>query len=262
MSFEYQEPSHNYDAEAIDQALRQKLEQEKRQNGYHLGFIADGNRRWAKNQDLQAPQGHDQGAEVIEKVILPGIAQLKAVSQLSIYLLSASNMQRSQQELKNIYNLFQQKLQALITLANEQNMRFYHAGDQTTLPSAMQNNLTELADSTKQNGGLRVNLCINYSAQLEFMQALSIAAQSNHNFASLTALGMAKAVQAEFWIPSPADLVIRTGGDARFSGFLGNRPCDANCQLVVSSKFLPDVDQDELFYQIHLFSQQHRRQGL
>jgi len=56
-------------------------------------------------------------------------------------------------------------------------------------------------------------------------------------------------------------LVLRPGGDSRFSGFLGNRPFDPNCQLIVEEKFLPDLKEADILRSLICFAKEERRMG-
>ncbi len=249
--------------DSVKAALQDKLDVEGRA-GFHMGLIADGNRRWAKARGEEGYRGHDTGAEVVEKVVLPLIASIPQITELSIFLLSHSNLSnRNADELNNIYRLLKFKCDGLINVAHSHNIRYKHAGDKKELPIETQTILTRLETETTQNTGVMVNICINYDAKHEAGYAMKgvISSYSPEDLQRMTALELMNAVQEKSWISTPADAVIRTGGDPRFSGFLGNRAFDVDCHLLLEEKFLPDITQNDILQHLLHFVGGERRMG-
>lgn len=253
-------------------ALRAKMQAEKREKGYHVGLIADGNRRYGVMMGQSKSWGHIQGAKAIQNTFLPLITQIPEISECSLYLLSHDNLyNRPEDERRKLDQLFAHEKENLLKLAEKHNIRYHHAGDMQELQDrmpGMAQGLTELVNKTKGKDGLVVNLCINYQAKTEVGQAAKQWATqkiregaTEEEILVLDNTKVCGELLKEAWIQEKMDLCIRTGGDYRGSGFPINQAWNENCHLSVVKKFLPQIAAQDVVQILYEFSGAERRMG-
>ncbi|MBI5414074.1 undecaprenyl diphosphate synthase family protein [Candidatus Peregrinibacteria bacterium] len=256
-------PEEKISIQEVQTLLLEKLKDEGKK-GFHFGLIADGNRRWAKANGLLKTIGHQEGFKRIKDTIFSLIVKIPQITEFSIYLLSCSNLDsRDKDELENIYKILRDGHKDLLESAKEHKFKYRHAGEKQRLPKDIQDLLRDLETQTEENNGIIIHLCINYDSELEYGRAARKLAlsKSHEDIEKMSDREYAREIQKRSWIITPMDAAIRTGGDDRFSGFLGNRPCDANCHLLSEKKCLPAITKQDLLAQIHRFATGERRMG-
>lgn len=192
----------------------------KKNVGLHVGIIADGNRRWAKSHGVSVLKGHATGLnKVVKKILLPLIAKRKEVSEISIYLFSTENFNRSEKEKNGLWKIFAEYEKAF---ENKDNFIIRHVGRKDRLPKFVLKGLIVLERKTKNNDGQIINLCIDYSSSWEIDQAVEKGGNDYKNY----------------FILSPFDLVIRTSGEKRLSNF-AQRPIDGYAELYFTKTMFP-----------------------
>lgn len=113
----------------------------------HIGFIMDGNRRWAKKLGNIPSYGHEKGGESIDRVI--AMCLNAGLSHVSLWALSKENVsERSEDELSAIYGLIRRKMPKLVELCQKESIRFQTVGDIWLLPADVRTLLLEAIDST------------------------------------------------------------------------------------------------------------------
>lgn len=113
----------------------------------HIGFIMDGNRRWAKKLGNIPSYGHEKGGESIDRVI--EMCLNARVSHVSLWALSKENVsERSEDELSAIYGLVRRKMPKLVELCKKESIRFQTVGDLWLLPADVRTLLLEAIDAT------------------------------------------------------------------------------------------------------------------
>lgn len=209
----------------------------------HIGFILDGNGRWAKEQGLPVEEGHKTGAEAAKRVI-------KACSELgidlSVWILSPDNIKkRSRGEIRNIYNVLGKNMDKLIDEALEHNSRIIHAGETKGLPLNIKYKLWQAQRKTKEKTGPVLTLAINYSGDKQLISLANKARGSRRKFQSIEEVSRLMYGDGDI---KPCDLIIRTGGDKRMSGF--QEPFLNNgTELLFTDTYLPGFT-DEEFHDI------------
>jgi len=148
----------------------------------HIGFIVDGNRRWAKEHGLPTFQGHEVG---FNKVLLVTDCLLNTdVKQVTYYLFSTENWKRTQEEVSYLMNLGVRMVEAILEPWAKKNIRVRHIGEKDGLPLSVQKAVQRMEERTKSNTGLLVNLAINYGGKLEIVQAVNALLQQKGRFTS------------------------------------------------------------------------------
>lgn len=228
----------------------------------HIAVMLDGNRRWAdKKNGSKAKDGHVAGAQKIFD-FLSWSDQL-SVPVVTLYLLSTENLKkRDSQELEDL-------LEILTALAKEMVQRgkwkLRLVGDRSSLPKEFLDSLEESEQATTNTKGSQVNLAIGYGGRQEITDAMrSIVKASISEGADLEKLAdsltpelIAKHLYTSDQ-PDP-DLIIRTSGEQRLSGFLLWQ--SSNSELYFEEALWPDFRRVDFLRAVRAFTRRHRRFG-
>ena len=221
----------------------------------HLAIMMDGNRRWATQHNLPKIMGHSEGAKTLKKVIED--VKKRGIPYFTAWALSTDNLkERSQEELKHLFSLFE-KLSDELSELNKENIRINTIGDLTKLPETTQKKLNEVKELTKSNTGLTVNLAINYGGRDDLIRGIkkiiSQKYQPQDIDEQLISDNLDTAEMPE------VDLMIRTGGHQRFSGYLIWQSIYA--ELYFTPTTWPAFDEKELDKAVAWFHDQQRNRG-
>ena len=187
----------------------------------HIGVILDGNRRWARNLGASASTGHRRGADKIADLL--GWSEEVGVEVVTLWMLSTDNLSREPAELAELLGIIGD---AVTDLAATRRWRLQVMGALELLPADAVATLLEAQAGTADVVGLHVNIAVGYGGRHEIAEAVrSILRENAGNGTSLEDLAESFDVEhiAEHLYtkgqPDP-DLVIRTSGEQRLSGFL------------------------------------------
>lgn len=222
---------------------------------YHIGFIVDGNRRWAKEKGLATFMGHKKGVERIEEIVK--YAQDLGIKVVTIYAFSTENWKRSEREVSYLMKLFENFAIHKMKEADKREMKIRILGNFERLPASLQKVLEKAKNLTKNNQKIIVNVALSYGGRDEIIRS----------FRKLTALGTKLNEITEELIsqnldtaglPDP-DFIIRTSGEQRLSNFL---PWQATySELYFPKVYWPDFDKTQLDIAILEFQNRQRRLG-
>ncbi|HPL93396.1 MAG TPA: polyprenyl diphosphate synthase [bacterium] len=221
----------------------------------HLAIIMDGNRRWAKDQGLPSFAGHQKGYEKLKEVMR--WCQKKGVDTLTVYAFSTENWNRSEDEVNFLMTLFHKALTEELDEFHQEGIRLRVIGTRQRLAPKIVQAIAEAEEKTKDNQKGNLNLCINYGGRLEIVEAFKkIMAQG------VTAEEISDKMIAEhLWMagqPDP-DLIIRTSGEQRLSGFLTWE--SVYSEFLFLEKHWPDFSEADFDRAIEDFNNRHRRFG-
>lgn len=204
--------------------LRQELARSKSQLPRHIAVLCDGNRRWARDaghDDVSV--GYRAGAAKIAEMLR--WCQAAGIEMATVYLLSTENLQRDSDQLAALIEIITDVVEEICAPPNKWSVRT--VGDLELLGDETARRLREAVDSTHGNGsGFHVNVAVAYGGRKEIVDA--VRALLNKEMANgVTGEALVEAVTAEAISenlytsgqPDP-DLVIRTSGEQRLSGFL------------------------------------------
>ncbi|MBQ6841539.1 MAG: di-trans,poly-cis-decaprenylcistransferase [Bacilli bacterium] len=186
----------------------------------HVGFILDGNGRWAQAQGLSRSEGHQAGFENLHelcKYILK-----KGVKVFSVYAFSTENFKRSKQEVDFLMNLFVKGFKKYEKELNKEDIKIVFSGiRKAPLPKDVLRVIEEVEKSTKDNKSGIFNICINYDSQWEIVDATKKIVE-DVQAGKLNAEDINKEVVNSYMYQNlpPIDLLIRTSGENRLSGFM------------------------------------------
>lgn len=222
----------------------------------------DGNRRWATERGKPKLFGHTEGAKTLKKVAKA--CKERNIPYMTVWALSTENLQnRSETELKHLFSLFNQLTDYLNDFF-ENNTKLKLIGNLSELPEKTQDKLNQVVEKTKDNDGMTLTLAVNYGGRDEIMRAFKKLMDEQSRSPLL--MGEVSTVIEEkisqyldtHDLPDP-DLIIRTGGHQRLSGFL---PWQSTySELYFTDTFWPDFDETELDKAIAWFEEQQRNRG-
>jgi len=180
----------------------------------HLGIIMDGNRRWAKARGLSAFEGHRAGYRKIEDILK--WCRDAGIKILTLYVFSTENWQRAKDEVDFLMKLFYLAFTRDIKELHKNNVCVRVIGRKEGLSKKLQEVIKKSEELTKNNTGGMLNLAINYGGRQEVVDAFNKILKS-----PLKEITEEIILQNLYTagLPDP-DLIIRTSGEFRISGFL------------------------------------------
>ena len=126
----------------------------------HIGFIVDGNRRWARAHGLPTYEGHLAGYNQLKEVLLEVLAQ--GVRYASAYVFSTENWNRSKPEVEKLMGLFLRVLKDDVPIFIEHNVRLRVVGSRQNLSRKLSDAIDDAEAATKDLTGGELILCLNY----------------------------------------------------------------------------------------------------
>lgn len=178
----------------------------------HIAIIMDGNRRWAKEHNLPAVEGHRRVATHVLEPLIEHAADI-GIEYLTLWAWSTENWKRTQEEVGGIMKLLRWGFDSYGARMHKKGMRIKVIGDISKLDTDIQASLSKLVDLTQNNTRITVIFALNYGGRDEIIRAFAKAERSSmteeHFSQALDTAGM----------PDP-DMIIRPGGEKRLSGFL------------------------------------------
>jgi undecaprenyl diphosphate synthase len=225
----------------------------------HLGVIVDGNRRWARQRGLATRHGHQAGYETLKK--LAYAARQRGIKYLSGYIFSTDNWQRSKAEVGYLMDLFLTAFSQDMKRLVADGFRIVFLGRPNGLRAKIRQAIEKTERDSAGNSGTTLVICFNYGGQTEITDAAkqlaSQVADGQLQLDDITETTMAEAVYHPE-IP-PLDMLVRTSGEQRLSGFMLWRA--AYAELLFIDKNWPDVTDRDLDQIIKEFSRRQRRFG-
>lgn len=235
----------------------------------HIGVIMDGNRRWAKAHGLPVLAGH---RKVVDDVLEPLIehAAKCGIKYLTFWAWSTENWKRDSREVRGIMRLFKENLRKRGNRLHEKGIRVRTIGDISKFDPGLQNLLNELLEKTKNNTVITVVFALNYGGRDEIVRAIGKALSGKRqalrsdrpvsfppSLFTLTAFELSGYLDTS-GIPDP-DLIIRTGGEERLSGFLLWQ--SEYSEFYFPKWFMPEFTPDRLDEAMEEYAKRKRRYG-
>lgn len=221
----------------------------------HIGFIVDGNRRWAKQHGLPAYEGHLAGYNAVRDILMDTFT--RGIQCVSAYTFSTENWKRSQDEVGNIMALMIRMLTADIGIFQENNIKLVVAGTREGLSQKVVDAIENAERATQDNSRGTFALCFNYGGQQEIADACRTILQKGMSAEAITP----ELISQHLYYPEvpPVDLVVRTSGEQRLSNFMLWRA--AYSEFIFLEKFWPDMTKDDITAILEEYARRGRRFG-
>lgn len=228
-----------------------KLEQVPR----HVAIIMDGNGRWAKARGLPRLAGHRAGTENIRPILEASVEF--GIEILTIWAFSTENWRRPEEEVKGLLRILQEMIRRELQELHRQGVQLRHIGRLDRLPKRLQKQVLDAVELTKNNRRITLNVAFDYGGRAEIVQAVQRIIRDG-----IPAEQVDEALISSYLYtagqPDP-DLIIRTSGEMRTSGFMMWQ--SAYAEYYITPVFWPDFNREELYKALVAYSQRDRRFG-
>lgn len=216
-----------------------------------VGIIMDGNRRWAKEHSLSKLEGHRYGYERATECVR--WARDCGVKHFALYAFSTENWNRESAEVSYLMDLFYESMKKQMRELGKEGVRIRFAGQRERFSKDLQQAMDDTEKETAQNTAITLWVCLSYGGRAEIVAAANAAAAGGE----ITENSLAE----HLWtagMPDP-DIIIRTSGEKRLSGFL---PWQAvYSELFFTDTFWPDFSKKEFDAILAEYAQRERRRG-
>ena len=221
----------------------------------HVGYIIDGNRRWAKKHGLPTYEGHLAGYNTLKDIAVATIES--GTKYMSAYVFSTENWQRSADEVKKLMGLVLRLLSSDVPMFNQYNIRLKVVGSREGISPKIVKAIEKAELATADNTAGEFLLCFNYGGQLEITEAVKKIVQSGVSADEITT----ELISQNIYAPEvpPIDLIVRTSGEQRLSNFMLWR--SAYSELLFLDKPWPDMTKDDVTAIMKEYTRRQRRFG-
>lgn len=222
----------------------------------------DGNRRWAKENNLPTLAGHTKVAMHVVDELVEHAAKI-GIKYITFWAWSTENWKRDENEVKGIMQLFQKAMETKGKALHEKGVRVKFIGDISKLSDKLQTTLLTLTELTKNNNVITATIAINYGGRDEIVRAINkaISYQSSDirksESGKLTVENFSRFLDTSD-LPDP-DIIVRTGGEKRLSGFLIWQ--SEYTELFFENWYMPEFNSKKLDEICEEFNSRQRRFG-
>jgi len=230
----------------------------------HIAIILDGNRRWASEQSLNPWIGHHHGADKIEDLI--NWCLDIGVNSMTLYAFSTENFQRHPKEVEELMTIAEEKLKEVLTneRIHEHRVRVKVIGRLNLLPKSLQKMIGHVEDTTKDYNEHFLNVALAYGGRAEIVDAARKIAQKVEKGElkpdMIDERIFEKFLYTAHMSKQDPDLIIRTSGEERLSGFLLWQ--SAYSELCFLDVYWPAFRKIDLLRALRTYQQRKRRFGL
>ena len=233
----------------------------------HIAIILDGNRRWANDQEsnpwLQDKWGHKQGADTVE--LLLDWCQMIDVKFVTLYTFSTENFGRRSEEITKIMQIAEERFRKLLTdeRVHKNKVHVKVIGRRNLLPDSLQKIIAEVEKTTEEYNNYFWNFAFAYGGRAEIVDAAKTIAlkvkKGELNVEDVTENTFEKYLYTSHMAKQDPDMIIRTSGEERLSGFLLWQA--AYSELLFLDVYWPDFRLIDLLRAIRVFQRRKRRFG-
>jgi undecaprenyl diphosphate synthase len=219
----------------------------------------DGNRRWARRQNLGPIAGHEQGGEALRRTVR--YANGLGLPILTVYAFSTENWQRPLFEVSGLMDLFVDSLTRLLPELHEKGVRLHFFGELTQLSAVLQGRIAEAMARTRHNQKLVLQVAMNYGGRRELVQACRALIKKYQADGRSPDSLTEEVITAHLYNPTcpDPDVILRTGGELRLSNFLLWQA--AYSEVMVTDVLWPDFAVQDIDQTIAEFARRKRRFG-
>ena len=218
----------------------------------HLGIIADGNRRWAKERGLPTIEGHRRGLDTIQELV--EAASKTEIEYITFYVFSTENWGRSADEVSYIMKLAETRILKYAEKLAKNNARMLILGSRDKISPKLMSALERAEQTTADCTGITVCFCFNYGGEQEIADAAKIAGEVDGDITP-------ELIRKHLYHPevTDVDMVVRTSGEECISGFMLWRT--AYAELLFLEKYFPEMNVDDLKGILENYKKRNRRFG-
>lgn len=221
----------------------------------HIGYILDGNRRWAKEHGLPTYEGHLAGYNALHEVI--DATSAAGVKYISLYTFSTQNWNRAAEEVKGIMSLIRRLFKSDIKRLVKDGYRVVVLGAKEGVPDDILKYIDDAEERSKNGTRATLAICFNYGGQEEIVRAARRLIEQKIGSSDVTLESFAAAIDHPE-VP-PCDLIVRTSGELRLSDFMLWRA--AYSEFIFLEKFWPEMTKQDVTDILSEYTARTRRFG-
>lgn len=221
----------------------------------HVGYIIDGNRRWARKHGLPTYEGHLAGYDAIKQVVIATIE--RGVAFVSIYAFSTENWKREEDEVKRLMKLMLRMAKTDLKELIAHNIRVRFVGIEEGLDERIVTAMRQTEEKTAHLKAGTALICFNYGGQREIVDAARRCVKDGLKPEEVNEAAIAE----RLYVPDvpPVDIVVRTSGEQRISNFMLWRI--AYSEFLFLDKFWPEMTKEDVGHIIQEYNLRRRRFG-
>jgi undecaprenyl diphosphate synthase len=221
----------------------------------HVGYILDGNRRWAKQYGLPTYEGHLAGYNALYDVI--AASSDAGVKFISLYTFSTQNWSRAEEEVNGILKIIRRMFKGTLKRLIKDGYRVIVLGSREGIPDDLVTLIEDAEVSSKGGERSTVAICFNYGGQEEIVRAVRRLVEQGASAADVTMESFAGALDHPE-VP-PCDLIVRTSGEQRLSDFMLWRA--AYSEFIFLDKYWPEMTKEDVTSILEEYTRRSRRFG-
>lgn len=217
-----------------------------------VGIILDGNRRWAASRGLPKLEGHRKGLETLREAVR--FIRARGVSHLAVFLFSTENWERDPEEVQYLMGMAQEVFEKEMEEIGKEGVRIRIVGQRERFSEELQRAFAEAEEKTKSHTDFTLWCCLSYGGRAEIAEAARAAARAGVEVTEGT-------IGKYLWSADMPDLdiLIRTGGEQRLSGFLTWKSIYA--ELFFIETYWPDFNEASFDRILEEYAARERRFG-
>ncbi len=228
----------------------------------HVGFIMDGNGRWAQQRGLERSEGHKAGAKVFKKI--GEYCADVGIEYMTFYAFSTENWNRPKKEVLALMNLFKEYLRdgdARLGENKVRQMKLRFIGERENLPKDLLKLIEKAERETANYNKVTVNIALNYGGRREITNAVKKIAEKVKNGEISTSDITEDMISQNIYTagqPDP-DIIVRPSGEYRLSNFMPWQSCYS--EFWYSDILWPDFSEEDVNKLLSDYQNRHRRFG-
>jgi undecaprenyl diphosphate synthase len=224
----------------------------------HIAIIPDGNRRWAKEKGLSTFEGHKKGFN--QAIEIGKKARELGIKVLTLWAFSSENWKRTKEEISYLMDLYYQMIEINIQDALKEKIRIIHLGRKDRISNKLRLKIMEAEEKTKNFDKYYLAIALDYGGRDEIIRTINKINQSKTSIKNFSEEKINQFLDTkDLPYPSP-DLVIRTSGEIRTSGFMIWQA--AYSEWIFYPKYFPDFTPFDLEKCIEEYKKRQRRFGV
>lgn len=221
----------------------------------HIGYILDGNRRWAKKHGLPTYEGHLAGYNALKEIIEASADA--GVEYISFYTWSTENWSRAEKEVRGVMRLIRRLFKVDMKQLLKDDFKLVVLGGRERLPEDINQMIDEAEEVSKDGKRATLAMCFNYGGQQEIVRATRRILEAGIEPEMITVEAFEGFLDHSD-IP-PCDIVVRTSGEQRLSNFMLWR--SAYSEFLFLDKLWPDMRAHDVDAIIEEYNRRSRRFG-
>jgi tritrans,polycis-undecaprenyl-diphosphate synthase [geranylgeranyl-diphosphate specific] len=229
----------------------------------HVAIILDGNRRWANEKEVNPLLGHKKGAETVEQLL--DWCEKLGVKSVTLYAFSTENFRRTSEEVREIMQIAEVEFRKLLTdeRIHRNKVHVKVIGRVNLLPETLQKLIADVEKATANYDSQFLNFAFAYGGRAEIVDATKVIAEKvksgELNIDDVNEATVEKYLYTAHMPNQEPDLIVRTSGEERLSGFLLWQA--AYSELVFLDVYWPDFRLIDLLRAFRTFQRRKRRFG-